>query len=240
MIAAALTALLRAAQLDVGVMKPVETGRRSREVSDAARLVRAASVRDPAALVAPYRFAAPLSPLAAARMAGRPISITHLVSAYRTLARRHRVMLVEGSGGLLVPLTGTATMADLARRLNLPVVIVARAGLGTLNHTLLTVDAARRHGLRIAGIILNHSTAARRDPSVDVRRWGNGALLRELTGLPVIGPLPYRRRLGRQGADRGRAWLTTGERARPHRRPGPADSLRQLLRRCGIALPAPR
>jgi dethiobiotin synthetase len=227
-VAAALAAGLRAAGIDVGVMKPVETGRRHWRRSDGARLIRAAGVRDPAALVSPYRFAAPLSPLAAARMAGRRISLARLARAYRALARRHRVMLVEGSGGLLVPLDGAATMAELARRLGLPVVIVARAGLGTLNHTLLTVEAARRRGLRIAGVILTSPTA-RRDPSVAQ----NGALLRRSTGVPVIGPLPHRR-------GRGWTWLTTGERAQATRRASPAGSLRRLLHRCGIVLPAPR
>jgi dethiobiotin synthetase len=236
MVTAALAALLRAAGADVGVMKPVETGRRGRESSDAARLIRAAAVRDPAALVAPYRFAAPLSPLAAARLAGRRISFRRLGQAYRALARRHRVMLIEGSGGLLVPLTERETVADLIRRLHLPVIIVARAGLGTLNHTVLTVEAARRRALRVAGIILNQPTAGRPDPSVA----HNGMLLRDMTGLPVIGPLPYRRGLGRGSVAQWRRWLMTGERVSAARSAGPPGSLRLLLRRCGIVLPTRR
>jgi dethiobiotin synthetase len=145
-------------------------------------------------------------------------------------------MLIEGSGGLLVPLTERETVADLIRRLHLPVIIVARAGLGTLNHTVLTVEAARRRALRVAGIILNQPTAGQPDPSVA----HNGMLLREMTGLPVIGPLPYRRGLRRGSVAQWRRWLMTGERVSAARSAGPTGSLRLLLRRCGIVLPTRR
>lgn len=239
MVAAALASWLRAGGRDVGVMKPVQTGCRYARgrwrLPDTARLVRAARVTDPVDLVTPYRFAPPLSPLAAARRAGRRISLPRLAAAHRALARRHHILLVEGSGGLLAPLTKRHTMADLAKRLRWPILIVARAGLGTLNHTLLTVEAARRRGLRIAGIIMNQPAHLRRDPSLA----GNAALLRELTGLAVIGPLPYRRGLARGGPAHWRVWIMTADRA-GRRSSGPVDSFRRLLRRCGIALPARR
>ncbi|MEW6325685.1 MAG: dethiobiotin synthase [Nitrospirota bacterium] len=237
MVAAALAAWFRAEGYDVGVMKPVQTGCRRAgkrwRLPDTDRLVRAARADDPIDLITPYRFAPPLSPLAAARRAGRPISMLRLVAAYRALARRHRVIIVEGSGGLLVPLTPRLTLADLIRRVRLPTVVVARAGLGTLNHTALTVDAARRRGLRVAGIILNQPAAVRRDPSLA----DNAQLLRELTGLPVVGPLPHRRGLGRQHPDQWRVWLRTGSRSGT-RSAGSARSFHRLLRRCGISLPA--
>ena len=237
MVTAALASWLRAEGRDVGVMKPVHTGCRYARgrwrLPDTARLVRAARVTDPVDLLTPYRFTPPLSPLAAARRAGRRISLPRLVAAHRALARRHRILLVEGSGGLLAPLTERHTMADLAKRLRWPILIVARAGLGTLNHTLLTVEAARRRGLRIAGIILNQPLHSRRDPSLA----GNAALLRELTGLPVCGPLPYRRGLAQRGPAHWRAWIMTAGRA-GNRSSSRADSLRRLLRRGGIAFPA--
>lgn len=240
MVTTALAAWLRAVGFNVGVMKPVQTGcryvRGRWQLPDTALLIKAAQVDDPVELVTPYWFPPPLSPLAAARAASRRITLQHLCQAYRTLARRHRIMLVEGSGGLLVPLTATDTTADLIRRLKLPVVIVARAGLGTLNHTLLTLEAARRRGLRIAGIILNQPAAARRDPSVA----HNGGLLREMTGLPVIGPLPYQRGLQTRSADHWRNWLMRGARAGVSQSAGPSDSLRHLLRRGGVVLPTRR
>jgi dethiobiotin synthetase len=249
MVTAALAAWLRAAGYDVGVMKPVHTGCRqphgphasahasNRPPPDTAALMRAAGTHDPIEWVTPYRLRLPLSPLAAARAEGRVIDPRRLRTAYRALAARHDIVLVEGSGGLLVPVTATATMADLIGRWALPVLLVARAGLGTLNHTLLSIEAAKRRGLTIGGIILNHSRPAaesRRDPSVA----GNGALLRELTGLPVIGPLPYVTGLRRGDARAHRRWLTAtrGGKARPAAR----EPLWSLLRRCGLAPPARR
>ncbi len=241
MVTAALAAWLRAAGYDVGVMKPVHTGCRQpqhrRPPSDTAVLMRAARTRDPLELVTPYRLRLPLSPLAAARAEGCAINPRRLHAAYRALARRHEIVLVEGSGGLLAPVTATATMADLIGDWGLPILLVARAGLGTLNHTLLSIEAARRRRLTIGGIILNRSrpaSGARRDPSVA----GNGALLRELTGLPVFGPLPYVAGLRRGDARARRRWLTAtrGGRARPAAR----APLWSLLRRCGLAPPARR
>jgi dethiobiotin synthetase len=234
MVTAALAALLRAARIDVGVMKPILTGCRRRHgrwiLSDTRLLLRAASTDDPPTLVTPYRFSLPASPLAAAQAARRPIDLHRIDAAYRALARRHDLMLVEGSGGLLVPLTTRSTTADLIDRLNLPVVIVARAGLGTINHTLLTVEAARRRRLTVVGIILNQPTPPRRDPSVA----GNRALLRALTGLPVIGPLGYRRGLERRTVNEWRRWMIRGGRK------GEEDSIQSWLRGCGLVLPARR
>jgi len=241
MVAAALAAWLREEGSDVGVMKPIHTGCRHPESRqpppDTALLMRAASVRDPLELVTPYRLRQPLSPLAAARAEGCRINPRRLLAAYRALANRHEIVLVEGSGGLLVPVTATATLADLIAGWALPVLLVARAGLGTLNHTLLSIEAARRRRIAVCGIILNQARPAsggRRDPSVT----GNGALLRELTGLPVIGPLPYVAGLPSRDAGTWRRWLTATRDGRS--RPAERDSVRPLLDRCGLVPPARR
>jgi len=249
MVTAALAAFLRTEGYDVGVMKPVHTGCRDpysprasarasdRPPPDTAVLMRAAQTRDPLDLVTPYRLRLPLSPLAAARADGRAIDPRRLRAAYRALTGRHEIMLVEGSGGLLVPVTAEATMADLMAGWDLVLLLVARAGLGTLNHTLLSIEAATRRGIRIGGVILNHARPVpgrRRDPS----EAGNGALLRELTGLPVIGPLPYVAGLRRAPARAQQRWLTGSRGGRA--RPGARTSWHSLLHRCGIALPARR
>ena len=176
----------RAAGLDVGAMKPAESGAADGEPGDASRLARAAGGGDPAELVCPYRFGPPLAPAVAARLAGVEISLARLVDAARTLSSRHAALLVEGAGGLLVPLTPSATYADLAVALGLPVLLVARAGLGTVNHTALTVEALRARGLAIAGIVLNR-TAAEDDPSVP----HNAAEIARLTGLTPLVTLPF-------------------------------------------------
>ena len=257
MVTAALAAFLRTEGYDVGVMKPVHTGCRDpysprasarafdRPPPDTAVLMRAARVRDPIELVTPYRLSRPLSPLAAARAEARSIDLRRLRMAYRALVHRHQIVLVEGVGGLLVPLTATSTVADLIGAWHLPVILVARAGLGTLNHTLLSIESAKRRGLTIGGIILNHArpirTArqigrarrARHDPSVG----GNVVLLRELTKLPVVGPLSHVAGLRRGDDATRRRWLTADRGVRVSR--GRHTPLRSLLRRCGLALPAP-
>ena len=100
--------------------------------------------------VAPWRFGPPVSPHHAAELAGELIEPAQLVER----ARMHELLVCEGVGGLLVPITPGYLVRDLAIDLELPVVVVARTGLGTINHTLLTVEAARAAGLRVAGVVM--------------------------------------------------------------------------------------
>ncbi|HEX9780611.1 MAG TPA: dethiobiotin synthase [bacterium] len=189
-VACALASWYAGRGVDVGVMKPVATGAGRPAVSDdAKRLARASGARDARRLVNPVCFREPLAPLTAARRAGRTIRLSGVLAAYAALARRHDVMVVEGIGGLLVPLTSRACVADLAARLGLPLVIVARTGLGTLNHTLLTVAEARRRRLPVLGLVFTE--AARPRPADRISRRTNPGLIAEATGLPIIGCLPY-------------------------------------------------
>lgn len=103
--------------------------------------------------VAPYRFDPPLSPHLAAELAGVEIDPTRLVEHARSQAARAEVIVCEGVGGLLVPLTANYLVRDLARDLALPLVVAARPGLGTINHTLLTLEAARAAGLTVAAVV---------------------------------------------------------------------------------------
>jgi dethiobiotin synthetase len=104
--------------------------------------------------VAPYRFGPPVSPHLAAELAGERIEPTRLLDAARGAAMASDALVVEGVGGLLVPLTAGYLVRDLALDIRLPVVIAARTGLGTINHTLLTIEAARSAGLRVAGVVM--------------------------------------------------------------------------------------
>ncbi len=122
----------------------------------------------------------------AARLEGVEVRLEVILDAARALAARHAALLVEGAGGLLVPLTERATYADLAVALGLPVLVVARAGLGTVNHTALTVEALRARGLAVAGVILNRAAAVD-DPSVP----HNAAEIERLTGARVLASLPH-------------------------------------------------
>jgi dethiobiotin synthetase len=175
----------------VGVMKPFATGARTdrgRLVSDDALFLRAAArVDDPLDLINPICLKPPLAPSMAAQVARKPIELSKVWSAFHKLRRRHSVLIVEGVGGLLVPLVNGWTVADFARKLRLPLLVVARPSLGTLNHTSLTVHAARSHGLRILGLVLNHANPGRRGLAERL----NPAALELFTGVPVLGELPY-------------------------------------------------
>jgi dethiobiotin synthetase len=96
-------------------------------------------------------------------------------------------MLVEGIGGLLVPLTANYSVSDLIRDINLPLIIVSRVSLGTLNHTLLTVKAAQETGVKIAGVILNHS----KNRPLNEIELGQASLIQELSNVPVLGECPF-------------------------------------------------
>jgi len=177
--------------VDVGVMKPFATGARrirGRLVSEDARFLRRASgVEDPLDLVNPVCLRPPLAPSMAADVAQKPVDLRSVWAAYRDLRARHSTMIIEGIGGLLVPLISGFTVAHLARRLRLPIVIVARPSLGTLNHTALTVLAARSFGLSVAGLVINDARGGKRGLAERL----NPAALRRETRVPVLGEIPY-------------------------------------------------
>ena len=180
-VAAGITRALKRMGVDVGVMKPIATGSRD----DVRRLSRAAGGGDPLALINPAFFKEPAAPLVAAR---GPIDLKPILTAFRSLKRRHSVLIVEGIGGLFVPITRTTMVSDLIRALRLPILIVARPSLGTINHTLLTVAAARRARLRIRGIVVNHARHVK--PTRAIRTCAR--ILEELSGVPVLAELPVR------------------------------------------------
>lgn len=202
-IASTLASWYRRAGINVGVMKPVASGGRlvreggrARWVSDdARRLARAARVDDSWSLVNPVCFKEPIAPWTAAQRARATISFRTILSAYRRLRARHDLVIIEGIGGLAVPLNAKATVADLAKRLHVPLVMVTRPDLGTLNHTLLTLDYARAKRLAILGIIVNVSHAGRRDARSRLIERTNTQMLRRLTGVPVFGPFPFQPRV---------------------------------------------
>jgi dethiobiotin synthetase len=144
---------LAARGLRVAAMKPCETG----GGDDAARLIAATGRALDPALCNPYRFALPAAPEVAARADGTRIEVARIEDAYRALAADADWTIVEGAGGLLVPLDETHSFADLIARLALPVIVVARTRLGTINHTLLTVEALRRRGLTLAGVVFSRA-----------------------------------------------------------------------------------
>jgi dethiobiotin synthetase len=189
-VAAVLAVALRSRGLRVGVMKPVETGcpvEQDRLMpQDSLFLRQISGCRASQELVTPYTFFEPLAPAVAARHEGREVDLAHLVHCYETLANEHDVVLVEGAGGLLVPLTQQESFLDLAASLDLPLLVVARNILGTINHAALTVVVASQR-CRVLGIVLNTLSSAAEDESQasnveSLRLWGRA---------PLLGVLPY-------------------------------------------------
>lgn len=194
-VTAALAATLRRQGLRVGVMKPVETGCPLRDgqlvPQDALFLRIASGCVAPQELVVPYTFAEPLAPAIAAELAGITISLDHIRSCYEQLLAEHDVVLVEGAGGLLVPLTDQLCMLDIAVELELPVLIVARNMLGTINHTALTATVAHER-CHVLGIVLNPTQPpdpfdlAMQTNQEALRRWGRAPLCCQLPYVPTL------------------------------------------------------
>jgi dethiobiotin synthetase len=196
LVASAIARSWRASGHRVGVLKPVASGaeiRGGRLISeDAERLIEAVGGGIPHERVAPILFEEPLAPPVAARRRGTPLvmgDVARIVA--ESLAwweDRADVMVVEGVGGLLCPLAEGATVADLAVFLDYPLLIVAHRGLGTLNHTLLTVEAARSRGLRVAGVVLNGARPTA-DPIAEATNAEELAL--RLGGVAVLAEWPH-------------------------------------------------
>jgi len=184
-VACALARGLRERGLAVGVMKPVETGVGAQGPLDARDLQAAAGCTDPIAEICPVALPLAAAPLVAAAEAGIRIELPQLRERFSALAARHPFMIVEGAGGLLVPLTPRATMADLAAELGLPLLVVARGRLGTINHTRLTLEAAHTRGLALAGVVICHS-----DGPLSAADSANLAALRAWLGPRLAGELP--------------------------------------------------
>lgn len=196
-VTAALATILREQGLRVGVMKLVETGclwvGDSLLPQDAMFLRAASACRAPEKVIVPYVFAEPVAPALAAEIAGVMISMDHIRSCYQQLYVEHDIVLVEGAGGLLVPLSDQLTMHDVAVALDLPLLIIARNALGTINHTALTVAVAHERS-RVLGVVLNHTQPP--DPldpavqtnAVSLLRWAQVSRFCQLPHVTLLTP----------------------------------------------------
>jgi dethiobiotin synthetase len=189
-VTAALAIVLRESGRDVGVMKPVASGcvrRREGLVSeDAEFLAKAAEAPETLEEISPVRFEEPLAPTVAAARAGVETDLEPMWEAWRRLRDAHEILLVEGIGGLLTPVTPTESVADLARGFGLPLVIVSRSGLGAINHAALTIEAARARGLAVAGVVVNRYN----HESPDLAEMTSPDEIWRVTGVRVLGLVP--------------------------------------------------
>jgi dethiobiotin synthetase len=190
LVGGSLAGLLRESGYRVGVMKPVETGCGEKDGAlfpdDAMRLKAVSGCAEPIDKICPYRFPEPLAPSIAAERANQKIDIDRLLTGYEEISAKHDVTLVEGAGGLMVPLLPSYTYADFARLLKLPILVVARNKLGVINHLLLTLEHASCKGLRALGYVLNRASD---EPSLAAET--NREALFGLTGVPCLGDLPF-------------------------------------------------
>ena len=189
-VACGLAALFKQSGYSVGVMKPAETGCEEKNgklvPEDAVRLKNASDCIEPLEKICPYPLPEPLAPSIAAERAGLKINIDHLIVTYNDISSKHDVTVVEGAGGLMVPLLPSYTYADLARVLKLPVIVVAANKLGAINHILLTLEHASCKELKVWGYILNRISS---DSSLASDT--NREVLAGLTGSPCLGELPF-------------------------------------------------
>ena len=191
-VTAALAVALRKHGYAVGVMKPIETGvsRSAKAQSDGARLRRTAGSHDLIAEVCPYVFRLPLAPLDAACLEKRTVRLPTIMRAFRMLQSRHEVLLVEGVGGVHVPITSSLDVSDLIYRMKLPAIVVGRVSLGGINHALLTLGVLRQRKISVLALVLNRTLPAQ-TATAQLQESSTVRLLRQLAGAPVIGSLPY-------------------------------------------------
>ena len=188
-LSALLLAELRRRNTNAAPMKPIQTGCQN-GVPDLDYALSMAALEVDAntySNMAPYTFEPACSPHLAAEMAGTEIDIAEIVIAARTLAKEYEFIIAEGAGGIMVPLNSRETMLDLMQALRLPILLAARPGLGTINHTLLSIRTLRSDGLDIAGVVFVASTAdepgfIEEDNATSIEQFGK---------VPILGTIPY-------------------------------------------------
>jgi len=190
-VACSVARILRRQGCEVTVCKPVATGaswQDGRLVSeDTLHLAEAAGLEKCPEKVTSWTFADPVAPPVAARRAGIDLKISDMVKVVNNLRDSIRVLLVEGVGGLLCPLTERETVADLVAMLDMRLIVITRRTLGTLNHTLLTLEVAQSRGLLVAGVIVNETT-----PAKTLAEETNVIELAKRSHAPLLATVPYR------------------------------------------------
>jgi dethiobiotin synthetase len=180
---------VNSAGIKIVAMKPLETGCRQygkRLIpSDATKLMKASGMSE-IDIVNPYRFKTPVAPYVAARLENRRIDINDIKKIYRELSLQNDLIVVEGAGGLLVPITKNFSYADLAKELSLSILVVSANKLGVINHVLLTVDYIKTHGLQLLGVVMNN--ISKKD---NVAKRTNAHTLSLLLGKEFIGEMMF-------------------------------------------------
>lgn len=190
-VAAGIAAALRERGIRAGVMKPIHTGCKARRGAlipeDSIQLAKSARVNDSLELITPYIFKEPVAPYVAAMNTHARFSMNRIIKSFRILSKRHEYMIIEGIGGVLVPITEDFYVADMIKRLKTPVLIITRPNLGTINHTMLTIHCLRERKIPIKGIVINYSIKGRKTLAEKTLP----ETIERLSGIPVLGIIPY-------------------------------------------------
>ena len=174
----------------VGVMKPAESGCRIENgkliPDDTIYIKKMSSCTLSIDIINPYRFKLPLAPKIAAELEGKEIKEEELIKKFQIIKKGHDLILVEGAGGLFVPIYENKFNSHLISKLSLPIIIVSRGSLGTINHTLLTVKQAQYFKIKILGVIINY-----KDPVESIADRTNPEVLKKYLNVPILGVFPY-------------------------------------------------
>ena len=188
-ITAGLAGSMRKIGVDVGVMKPIATGYPNKtgfKSSDVAKLVEAASINDPENLINPVFLSLPTSPYDATKLLELSIDMSLIFEQFKKLLSLHEILLVEGIGGVMTPITKNFFVADMIKGMGVDAIIITRATIGTLNHTVMTCKMCEDYGIKIRGLVINNfdekgTPAEKNAPST----------LYELTNIPILGTIPF-------------------------------------------------
>jgi dethiobiotin synthetase len=190
-IAAAVIKALHAKGIQACGMKPIETGCQSIGEtlfpSDGMFLKKVARMDETINHITPYCFASPVAPSVASETENRVISTAVIMEAFAKLLAKYGTVVVEGIGGILVPIRRDFFVIDLVRELNLPLIVVSKPSLGTINHTLLTVNYALNMGVTVSGIIMNFT----RPQGGTIAEETNPHVIQQMCPVPLIGIFPY-------------------------------------------------
>ena len=190
LIAGGIASVLRRQGLKVGVFKPIASGCRNDGVlvsDDTEFLAMCADAEYSLSVITPVTYKTPAAPITCAQVEGRAIDYEEIATAYNYLCENTDVVIVEGIGGAMVPLDAKHTVLDLAVQFNLPMVIVARPNLGTINHSLLTIAAVRNAGLPVAGLVISGYNAL----EADIAEETAPDVISEFGNTPLLSIVPY-------------------------------------------------
>lgn len=187
---------LQARKIRTAAMKPIETGCMVKDnllfPADGMFLKKTALMDEAISQITPYCFETPAAPFVASRLEKKDIDIGVIRTCFDLLMDRYGKVIVEGLGGIMAPIKKDYFVSDLIKELALPVIVVCRPAMGTINHTLLTVNHALKEGMVVAGIIINFS----RPEENTIAEQTNRSVIEQLSPVAILGTLPYLEDLG--------------------------------------------